>query len=186
MTHCYGLQHRIEHFTTLSLNNSLKRNQTGALTSDHPFCLPFPKGPESFIFYSSLLFFSRSSHLHPCRSCSLFENHSLNLRCILFVSSPPPPPQLSLSSAVPHAKLHPPQMHANTVPVAEEPIFQVISKETSVPQVSCVVLGWWEGLCNPELVVKSCLSKSEVMFFFFFAEQEPGQTFSIIKSRRKQ
>lgn len=61
-------------------------------------------------------------------------------------------------------------MHAKTVPAAEEPIFRVISKETSVPEVSCVVLGWWEGLCNPELVVKSCLSKSEVMFFFLWSK----------------
>lgn len=43
----------------------------------------------------------------------------------------------------------------------------ILKKKTSVTQVSCVVLRLWEGLSNPKLVVKSCLHKSEVMFFLW-------------------
>lgn len=66
--------------------------------------------------------------------------------------------------------------------------FSRYMKKTSVTQVSCVVLYLWEGLLNPQLVVKSCLHKSEVVLFFFvfFVEQEPGQTYSIIETWRKQ
>lgn len=109
----------------------------------------------------------------PAGLCSLFEKHSLNLRCILFVSSPPSaPPPLCLQLF--HMQNYVLRKCMQTLfPQQRSQFFQVISKETSVPQVSCVVLGWWEGLCNPELVVKSCLSKSEVMFFFCGARAWP-------------
>lgn len=62
-------------------------------------------------------------------------------------------------------------MDANTVSAREKRVFKLYlkkTKKTSVTQVGCVVLCLWDDLSNPKLVVKSCLHKSEVMFFFLF------------------
>lgn len=98
-----------------------------------------------------------------CLYSAMFENGSFNLRCVFYF--------VSNSTSVfgcyawKTTSSTTARRHCSR---CTETNFQVVSKKTRVPQVSCVVPGRWEGLCNPELVVKSCLSKSEVMFFSFF------------------
>ena len=147
---------------------------TASMASEHSSLFIVPK----WIWSIQLLFQSMllplvmrilSALCHPA------WNHRCNRRAFLIIHC------VSPLLPVSHATLHLAQMHANTVPAREKQVFKLyLKKKTSVTQVSCVVLHLWEGLPNPKLVVKSCLHKSEVMFFF--VEQELGQTYSIIES----
>ena len=140
-------------------------------------------------------------HVSALQSCASSRLHAAQLGNhrrnpdVHFLWAPPP---LSLSLPllpVSHAKLHPAQMHANTVPVAEERISKLHKKKkkkknkTSVTQASCVVSTLVGGSFQiPSLLsnhvsikVKSCF----FFCFFFFVEQGRGQTCSIIEGLEK-
>lgn len=118
-------------------------------------------------------------HVSPLQSCASSRLHAAQLgnrRCnpdVHFLLAPPPISLFFFSLPllpVSHAKLHLAQMHANTVPAAEERISKLHKKKNKkTKQVrlkrAVLFLRLWEGPSYPELVVKSCLHKSEVMFF---------------------
>lgn len=157
---------------------------TGALTSDHPFCLPSPKGPESFIVYSSLLFSPSQVICIPAGLCGLFENHSLNLRCIVLVSSPPsnPPPLCLQLFHMQNYILH--KCMQTPFPQQRNQFFESYLKKQVCLKWVALFLAGGRVCVIPSLL--SNLVSVKVKSCFFFVEQEPGQTFSIIKSRRKQ
>lgn len=153
----------LQTLTVVSLANSYKSchlqikffSWTSSVTSDH-------RDLFQTVFFDAVF----------CLYSAMFENGSFNLSCIFFFVSNP-----LLFLAVPHVKLHHPQLHADTVPAAQKPIFKLYLKKQECLKRVVLFPGRWDGLCNPELVVNSCLSKSEVMFFFFFVlvELEPRQ-----------
>ena len=111
-----------------------------------------------------------SSRLHAAQ----LGNHRRNPDVHFLWAPPPLSPSLPLLP-VSHAKLHPAQMHANTVPVAEERISKLHKKKKKKKKQNkcdsselCCFYACGRVLPNPKLVVKSCLHKSEVMFFFWF------------------